>query len=126
VDLLGSSIGFKGTEAVFCLKIIDLGNDSLPATIIQRMNAHYGAGFPTGISVTYECINGADSLVLLLEGVRFTGRVHYLTAITINYVIMQLINNYAVVKITLLFHYITLPIMAHTLGFAKAQHSTNK
>jgi hypothetical protein len=86
VDLPGSSIGFNGTEAVFHLEIVDLGKDSLPATIIQRKNAHCGAGFPTGISVTYECIDGADNLALLLEGVRFMGRVHYLTAMTINYV----------------------------------------
>jgi hypothetical protein len=60
--------------------------------IIHRTNAHYGAGLPTGISVTYESINGADSLALLFVGVRFTGRVHYLIAMTINYV------NYAVDK----------------------------
>ena len=57
----------------------------LPATIIQRMNAHCGAGFPTGIVMTYEGIDGADSLTLLLEGVRFMGRVHYLIVMTINY-----------------------------------------
>jgi hypothetical protein len=45
-----------------------------------------------GISVTYECIDGADSLMLLLEGVRFMGGFHYLIAMNINYV------NYAVDK----------------------------
>ena len=53
--------------------------------IIQRTNAHCSAGFPTGIAVTYEGIDGLDSLALLLEGVRFMGRVHYLIAMTINY-----------------------------------------
>ena len=67
VDLPGSSIGFKLTEAVFCLEIIYLGNDSLPATMIQRMNAHCCAGFPMGIAMTYEGIDGTDSLALLLE-----------------------------------------------------------
>jgi hypothetical protein len=54
-----------------------LGNDSLLAMIIQRTNAHCGTGFPTGIAMTYKGIDGADSLALLLEGVRFTGRVHH-------------------------------------------------
>ena len=100
-----------------------LGNDSLLVMIIQRTNAHCGAGLPTGISVTYECIDGVDSLAPLLEGVRFTGSVHYLIEMTINYV------NHAVDKhifIILLFHYITLRFLAHMLGFAEAQHSTNK
>jgi hypothetical protein len=54
-----------------------LGNDSLSTTIIQRTNAHCGAGFPTGIDMTYKGIDGVDNLVLLLEGVRFMGSIDY-------------------------------------------------
>ena len=38
-----------------------------------------------GIAMTYDGIDGADSLALLLEGVRFTDRDHYLIVMTINY-----------------------------------------
>ena len=83
--LPGSSIGFKRTKDIFRLEFIYLGNNSLPATIINRNNAHCIAGFPMGSAMTDKGLNGADSLVLLLQRERFTGRVHYLTVITINY-----------------------------------------
>jgi hypothetical protein len=70
-----------------------------------------------GISVTYESIDGADSLALLLEGVRFMGRVHYLIAMTINYAVDKHKTN-AFYKQILHFHYITFSLHYFTISGA--------